>query len=38
MSPGRQDLTALPFDQLMALTAAEWRQDDEALAGWGAEQ
>lgn len=31
MSPGRQDLTALSFDQLMALTSAEWAPDDADL-------
>ena len=35
MSPGRQDLTALPIDQLMALARAEWGQEDEALAEAG---
>lgn len=30
MSPGR-DLTALPFDQLMALARAEWGQDAEGV-------
>ena len=38
MSPGRQDLTALTFDQLLALTKAEWASDDEALMGGEAGQ
>ncbi len=38
MTPGRQDLTALTFDQLLALTKAEWASDDEALMGGEAGQ